>query len=161
MPKKLSRGEWEAYLRGRHVCVLGTIGPGGEPVLTPIWYLFDEGKLLMRTGQDSAKAANVRRDSRVTVCVQDERPPYKSVTVYGTASIEPAMPGLDWRIAKHYLGFVGGKAYLRVAAEEIQQSGEVTIVVDPERVTSQDFSAETPAVGRVWLRLKRVLPAAL
>jgi hypothetical protein len=93
--------------------------------------------------------------------VQDERAPYKSVTIYGKASIDPEMLGLDARIAKHYLGFVGGKAYLRVAAEEIQQSGEVTIVVEPERVTSQDFSAETPAVGRVWLRLKRVLPAAL
>jgi hypothetical protein len=115
----------------------------------------------MRTGEDSTKAVNVRRDARATVCVQDERAPYKSVTIYGKAAIVPEMPGLDARIARHYLGFVGGKAYLQVAAEEVQQGDEVTLVVEPERVWSQDFSAETPAIGKVWLWMKRVLPPAL
>jgi nitroimidazol reductase NimA-like FMN-containing flavoprotein (pyridoxamine 5'-phosphate oxidase superfamily) len=49
MPKRLSRSEWEQFLQGRHVCVLGTIGASGEPVLTPIWYLFEDGRLLMRS----------------------------------------------------------------------------------------------------------------
>jgi len=90
MPRRFSKAEVERFLRGRRVAVLGTIGADGAPVLTPIWYLYRDGHLLMRTDKQSVKAKNVARDPRVTVCVQDERPPYASVTVYGKAAIEPA-----------------------------------------------------------------------
>ncbi|MEX0801224.1 MAG: TIGR03618 family F420-dependent PPOX class oxidoreductase [Dehalococcoidia bacterium] len=158
MPKRLTRPQWERLLAGRHVAVLGTLGLEGEPVLTPIWYLYRDGVLRMRTGGESAKASNVRRDPRVTLCVQDERPPYKSVTVYGRATIEREDEGLTAAIPRHYLGFVGGAAYRRMAREAVEQSAEVTLVLRPERALTQDFSAETPLVGRLWLLAKRVLP---
>ena len=158
MPGRWKRDRWERFLRGRRVAVLGTIAEDGTPVLTPIWYLYRDGRLLMRTGKDSVKARNIQRDPRVTVCVQDERPPYASITVYGRAAIEPEHEGLAAEIARRYLGGVAGAAYLRVAAENIQESGEVTLAVTPERVLTQDFSADTPAYGRAWLLLKRVLP---
>ena len=41
MPHRLSKAEWERFLRGRHVGVLGTIGKDGQPVLTPIWYCIE------------------------------------------------------------------------------------------------------------------------
>lgn len=161
MPKRMSRTEWERFLAGRHVAVLATLGPDGEPALTPIWYLYRDGLLFMRTGQESVKARNASRDPRVTVCVQDERPPYKSVTIHGRASIEPADEGLAAAIARHYLGAVGGAFYLRTVQENVEQSAEVTLVVRPERVFTQDFSAETPLVGRLWLLAKRLLPSWL
>ncbi len=40
----------------------------------------------------------------------------------------------------------------------MEQSAEVTLVVRPERVFTQDFAAETPLVGRLWLLAKRLLP---
>ena len=158
MPKRMSRAEWERFLSGRRVAVLATLAPDGQPVLTPIWYVYRDGALYMRTGLESIKARNVRRDPRVTVCVQDERPPYKSVTVYGRAAVEPEQEGLDAAIARRYLGTVGGALYLRAAREAVEQSGEVTLVVRPERVLTQDFSPETPLVGRLWLLAKRLLP---
>lgn len=158
MPARFSKSQWERFLKGRHVAVLATIGADGRPVLTPIWYLYIDGKMLMRTGTDSAKVANIRRDPRVTVCVQDERPPYASVTMYGKASIEGERLGLGAKIARHYLGAVAGAAYIRVAAEQIQQSAEVTLVVTPDRVRTENFAGETPAVGKIWLLAKRLLP---
>ncbi len=158
MPKRLSKPEWERYLRGRHVCVLATIGPAGEPVLTPIWYLYRDGRFLIRTGLESIKAMNVRRDPRVTICVQDERPPYKSVTIHGRATIEPEAEGLAKDMARHYLGGVAGAAYQRISREAIEQSAEITLVVTPERALSQDFSLETPIYARLWLLAKRFLP---
>jgi hypothetical protein len=112
----------------------------------------------MRTGAQSIKALNAARDPRVTICVQDERAPYKSVTVHGKASIEPAQEGMGSDIARHYLGAVGGAAYVRTTREAVEQSEEITLAVTPERVLTQDFSMETPLVGKVWLALKRVLP---
>jgi PPOX class probable F420-dependent enzyme len=108
MPARFSKSQWERFLRGRRVAVLATIGEDGRPVLTPIWYLYEGGKLLMRTGTDSRKASNIRRDPRVSVCVQDEQPPYASVTIYGTATIDGERAGLGARMARHYLGAVGG-----------------------------------------------------
>ena len=158
MPKRMSRAEWERFLAGRHVAVLATLGPDGQPVLTPIWYLYRDGLLYMRTGAESIKAGNVRRDQRVAIRAQAERPPDKSVTIHGRASVEPEKEGLDAAIARRYLGAVGGAFYLRTAREAVEQSGEVTLVVRPERVVTQDFSPETPLVGRLWLLAKRLLP---
>jgi PPOX class probable F420-dependent enzyme len=161
MPAQFSRSQWERFLKGRHVAVLATIGADGQPVLTPIWYLYIDGSVVMRTGTDSIKAANIRRDPRVTVCVQDERAPYASVTVYGKAAIEDEQAGLGAKIARHYLGAVAGAAYMRVAAEQIQQSAEVTLVVTPDRVRTENFAGETPLVGKIWLTVKRLLPSWL
>ena len=158
MPKRMSRRERERFLGGRHVAVLATLAPDGQPVLTPIWYLYRDGLLYMRTGLESLKARNIRRDPRVTVCVQDERAPYRSLTLYGRASIEAEEEGLAASISRHYLGAVGGAAYLRMASQAVEQSAEVTLVVRPERVLTQDFSAETPLIGRLWLLAKRLLP---
>jgi PPOX class probable F420-dependent enzyme len=161
MPKRLSPGEVKRFLRGRRVGVLGTIGKDGEPVLTPIWFLYRKGALLMRTARNSVKAQNILRDPRASLCVQDERPPYASVTVHGTATVEEERPGLAAEIAKHYLGAIAGRAYLQIAAEAIEQGAEVTIVLTPQRHLTQDFSAETPAYAQLWLKAKRFLPPAL
>lgn len=159
MPRKLTPGEWNRFLRGRHVCVLSTIGPDGAPVLTPIWYLYKRDKILMRTDPGSIKALNVARDPRVSICVQDERPPYVSVTVYGRAEIKPEKRGLGGQIARHYLGFIGGTIYMRQGREAIEQGAEeITIVVTPERVVTQDYSPDVATSGKFWLLAKRILP---
>ncbi len=158
MPLKLPREDWERFLRGRHVAVLATTAPDGTAVLTPIWYLYKDGLVLMRTSADSIKALNMAREPLVTVCVQDERPPYKSVTVYGHAQIEEVRPELGKEISRHYLGAIGGAAYMRLAADQVQRGQEVTIIITPSRVLTQDFSLETPLIGRIWLLIKRVLP---
>lgn len=161
MPKRLNGEQRRRFLEGRHVAVLATIGSEGQPVLTPIWYVYEEGRVLMRTSKDSVKARNIERDPRVTVCVQDEAAPYKSVTIHGRAVLEGGRQDLGVKIARRYLGLVGGMAYQRVSADDVQQGEEVTIAVTPEKVLTQDFSAETPVIGKVWLRLKKVLPAGL
>ena len=161
MPKRYSKSEIDQFLRGRHVCVLGTIRSDGAPVLTPIWYLYRDGQILMRTNRDSVKARNIAQDARVSVCAQNERPPYASVTVYGKALLEPPDDKLAAAIARHYLGGVAGAAYLRTAQQAVEQGEEVTLVITPERFLTQDFSPETPWFGKAWLVLKRFLPPSL
>jgi PPOX class probable F420-dependent enzyme len=161
MPKRLSKSEVRRFLRARRVGVLATIGKDGGPVLTPIWYLPRGGKLLMRTSRASVKAQNILRDPRVSLCVQDERPPYASVTVYGTAEIEEERPGLAFDIAKRYLGRIAGRAYLQIAADAVEQGEEVIIALTPQRTLTQDFSQETPLYAQLWLKAKRFLPPGL
>jgi PPOX class probable F420-dependent enzyme len=157
MPVPLSTEEQGRFLAGRHVALLVSIGTDGAPVPSPIWYFYRDGAFYFRTSDDSIKVRNVRRDPRVSVCVQDERPPYRAVTAYGRAEIAPADESLAEELPRHYLGFVGAIGY-KQAAKAIEQGPEVTLVVRPDRITSFDFSPETPVYGRLWLKLKRILP---
>jgi PPOX class probable F420-dependent enzyme len=158
MPGRLSKAEREKFLRGRRVAVLVTTDAEGIAVPTPIWYLFREGAFYFRTADNAIKTINVRHHPRVSICVQDERPPYRAVTAYGTAEIAPADKELAQAMPRHYLGFVGGMAYQSTARGAIEAGEEITLIVRPDRYTSFDFGAETPWYGKLWLTMKRVLP---
>src|SRR5206468_4601194 len=93
LPARLSKAERHKFLSGRHVAVLVTNGADGTPLPSPIWYAFRDGKFYFRTAGDAVKLDNVRRDPRVSVCVQDERPPYKAVIAYGPGEIAEAADG--------------------------------------------------------------------
>jgi PPOX class probable F420-dependent enzyme len=159
VPLKLSRAQRERFLRGRHVAVLVTLAEDGTPVPTPIWYLFRDGLLYFRTAAGAVKAENVRRDPRVSVCIQDERPPYKAVIVHGKAELREGDDALAAELPRHYLGLIGAMGYQQTARTAVEAAGgEIVLVVRPERYASFDFAAETPWYGKLWLVVKRVLP---
>jgi PPOX class probable F420-dependent enzyme len=86
--------------------VLATSRRAGAAQLSPIWYLFEDGRIYISCGANSAKARNIRRDSQVSLCIDEGRPDGRSVTVYGNAEIieEPSSwtDGLYRRITRHY-----------------------------------------------------------
>lgn len=158
MPSRMNPQERERFLRGRHVAVLITTDAEGRSVPTPIWYMYRDGLLYFRTDEDSAKVANVRRDPRVSVCVQEERPPYKAVIVHGSADVQDDPGWLADATPRHYLGFIGGIGYKQAAQSAIEVGPAVAIVVTPERYATWDYTEETPWFGRLWLLAKRLLP---
>jgi PPOX class probable F420-dependent enzyme len=159
MPVRLTKSQREKFLRGRHVAVLVTIAEDGSPLPSPIWYLYRDGVFYFRTSANAVRTVNVRRDARVSICVQDERPPYRAVVVYGRAEVAPGEEWLAREIPRHYLGAVGAFGYQQAARSQIEAGApEITLKVHPERWTSFDFTPETPLYGRAWLLLKRVLP---
>jgi PPOX class probable F420-dependent enzyme len=158
MPARLSKSQREKFLSGRHVAVLVTIGVGGSPLPTPIWYLYRDGVFYFRTASNAIKTEDIRRDPRLSICVQDERAPYKSVVARGAAEVAGSADWLGRDIPRHYPGVVGAIGYRAATREQIEQGPEVTLIVRPEHMTTSDFAAETPIVGRVWLLFKRFLP---
>ncbi len=159
MPQKLPPQEVDRFLRGRHVGVLTTINPDGTPLQTPIWYLCRDGLIYVRTSSRSGKARNIRRDSRVSLCVQDERPPYRGVSVTGTAAVNEDEPALSARMSDHYLGRIAGFFYMRLRTRrEIEEDPDAILVIEPRRKYGWDYRPQTPLVGRIWLALKRLLP---
>ncbi len=158
MPGRLSKVDQERFLAGRHVAVLVTIGADGAPVPGPIWYLYRDGAFHFRTASDAVRTRNIRRDPRVSICVQDERPPYKALIAYGKAEVREPDEKLADELPRHYLGFVGAIGYKLAARQAVEHGPEVTLVVRPDRVAALDFAPDTPVYGRLWLLLKRVLP---
>lgn len=66
----MSDGEVARFLREQRVATLATVGTSGRPHLVAMWYAIVDGDLWFETKAKSQKAANLRRDGRVTVLVE-------------------------------------------------------------------------------------------
>ena len=93
--------------------------------------------LTVLTGRRSRKAAAVRAAGRFSLCVQDERPPYRYVSVEGpVVSEEELDPAERLAMARRYLGTAGGDRY--VADNPDPGRNNVAFRMRPERWLSQD-----------------------
>ena len=79
----------------------------GRPLVAPVWFIVEDGRLVFNTGKETAKGRALARDSRATLCVDLEEPPYAFVQVQGNAELSED-PGELLRtataIAARYVG---------------------------------------------------------
>ena len=93
--------------------------------------------IIFTTGSESIKAKNIHRDKRVSICVDDQVPPFSFATIFGTAKIFPYREKevLKWatKIAERYMGKKNAKIYGR------RNSGEGTVLVriKPTRILAE------------------------
>ncbi len=141
MTTRMTQAEREEFLAGLHVGVLGVAaGDDRGPLIVPVWYSYRPGGLIsVSTGRDSQKARAVAATGRLSLCAQDERPPYKYVTVEGPVVIEEISAEERRELARRYLGQEQGDAYI----DSIPDSDEVVLRITPERWLSVDFGKES------------------
>ena len=148
----------ERFLGGRHIAVVSYLRKDGRPNQAPLWYLYRDGTLWFNVETGSAKHHALRRDGRVCVTIQDERPPYRAVIVEGTVElIEPGDPSLPHELAVRFFGRLGASSYERMVAEA-GSAGGVTVRLHPTEVKGFD---NTRMIGRallVFARLRDRLP---
>ena len=85
---------------------LATVMPDGTPQVTPVWFLYENGKFIVNTARGRVKDRNMTRNSRVALSILDPDNPYAHLSVRGTivrATEEGASANID-RLAKKYLG---------------------------------------------------------
>jgi len=86
-----------SYLSKVHFAVVSTIASDGMPHQTVMWYMLDGDQLLLSTPFDSLKHRNLKRDNRISVCVEKG---YAYVTLTGkvTMNEEPLSARRDYDI---------------------------------------------------------------
>lgn len=134
---RMTDDEWRAFLLAPvRPAVLAVVRKDGRPHATPVWYdLDDDGTVLFTTHETSAKGRAVQRDGRVTLCVQDDRPPFSYVMVEGSATVDRDLDAVRrWagRIGGRYMGADEAEAY----GERNGVPGEVLVRVTPTRVVA-------------------------
>lgn len=67
---------------------LATVRVDGRPHIAPIWFTLDGDDILFNTWHTSVKAQNIQRDGRVSLCVDEEAPPFAYVIIEGIATIQ-------------------------------------------------------------------------
>ncbi len=99
---------------GTHTGKLATVRKDGRPHIAPIWFDLDGDELVFTTWHESVKAKNMAHDPRVSLCVDEESPPYAFVVVEGTVSMTDEPSELAYwarRIAARYMGEEQAEAY--------------------------------------------------
>ena len=116
--RTLDADQIRAFLMdGTRTAKLAVVRKDGSPLVTPVWFIVEgDGSILFTTGKRTVKGRALKRDPRVSLCVEDDRPPFAFVRVDGVAELseDPAELQLcATRIAKRYMG-----------AERAQEFGE-------------------------------------
>ncbi|MEI7886213.1 MAG: PPOX class F420-dependent oxidoreductase [Actinomycetes bacterium] len=87
------------YLVRSRSATMATLGSTGTPHLVAMWYAVLDGEIWFETKARSQKAVNLRRDSRITVMVEDGHTydTLRGVSIEGTAEIVED-PDLLWKV---------------------------------------------------------------
>lgn len=148
----MSKKEIRKFLmRGTFTGKLATVKEDGSSHIVPIWFVLDgckkkksatgrkvkDDEIIFTTNGTSVKAKNIQRDNRVSICVDDQTPPFSFVVVYGTAKIhrykQHELFIFASKIAQRYVGKENAELYGRRNSTE----GEVLVRIKPRRIIAE------------------------
>jgi PPOX class probable F420-dependent enzyme len=136
----MTEQEVTAFIEQQRAATLATIGPTGTPHLVAMWYAVIDGQLWFETKAKSQKAANLRRDPRATVLLEDGHTydTLRGVSLEGRAEVVDD-PDALWAV-----GVSVWERYTGPYSEELRPFVEVmlhkrvAVRLDVERVRSWD-----------------------
>jgi PPOX class probable F420-dependent enzyme len=135
--ENMSQEEIRNFLsHGTRTGKAGVIRKDGSPHVTPIWFILDGEQLVFNTWHESVKARSLKRDPRLTLCVDQEQPPYAFVMVEGTAELSSdpdQMLQFATRIAARYMGQDRAEEYGKRNSVE----GELLVRVTPTKIIAK------------------------
>jgi PPOX class probable F420-dependent enzyme len=125
--------ELHAFLTETKIFVkIATNGEDGWPSVSPAWYEYDGEAFWLVTKELTSFCRNMRRDPRVSLCIDNPEPPYRRVMVRGQAEfVEGDWVELARKMVLRYLG-PQGMAYFEATLD----LPRVLVRIRPERVSS-------------------------
>jgi PPOX class probable F420-dependent enzyme len=139
---EMSKKEIKTFLmQGTLTGKMATVKKDGGPHLVPFWFIIDnnndKSNIIFTTSSTSVKAKNIQRDNRVCICVDDQKPPFSFVMIYGIAKIHRCGQNelFKWatKIAERYVGKSNANAYGKRNSTE----GEVLVIIKPKKIIAE------------------------
>ena len=134
-------GWWQSFVSAMpaRTAKLAVVRADGSPHVAPVWVDLDgdgdDVQVVFMTSADTIKGKAILRDGRVSLCWDDEAPPFSFVTIGGTTttSTDPdELLAWSTRIAGRYMGAEQAEAYGRRNAVP----PEMVVRVTPTRVVA-------------------------
>jgi PPOX class probable F420-dependent enzyme len=149
----MSKEEIEKFLmQGTFTGKLATTKKDGSSHVVPIWFVFDSNNndgrvsetekegyddIIFTTSSGSAKARNIQRENRVSICVDDQTPPFSYVVIYGTGRIQHCEQTELFRFATKIAQRYVGKEVAELYGKRNSAEGEVLVRIKPIRVIAE------------------------
>lgn len=143
MVREMTDAQRRAFLLdGTRTAILGTTHEDGQPVGVPVGFTLDGDDVLILTSEESVKAKALERDPRVSLVIDDPTPPFRYVSIEGTADTtlrhDEARRSATAAIGSRYAGEDGVEEFARYADERLK----LLIRVRPTRIVARDRVGE-------------------
>jgi PPOX class probable F420-dependent enzyme len=135
------------YLSQPLIAKLATVNPDGSPQLSPIWFHYDQGTVLIATYEKARKISNIKRNSMVSLLIDstDGGIKLKGVLMKGKAEI------IRGGECKRVEGIIYNKYLTKETVENdavaaafkrlaLGSEDSVCIRIMPEKLTSWDYT---------------------
>ena len=140
----LSTEERDAFLTELRIGRLASMREDGWPHVTPIWYVWDDGRFVLTLGKSRRHLANIARDPKVTLCVDEDprttdltKSP-RAVVCFGNGTLhqdEETVRSVTSKVENRYLP-------AEVRGPELDEllwfEGRVAVVIEPQRWLAWD-----------------------
>lgn len=132
---KMSPAEVDAFLAEQKTLVVASIGRSGVPHLAPMWFAVLDGAIVFCTDRKSQKIANLRREPRMSVLVEDGETygELRGVFMEGVAEFTPDVVRVVDAVVARNIGPVDDAVALRRAMAK-----RVAVIFRPDKVVSWD-----------------------
>jgi PPOX class probable F420-dependent enzyme len=134
---------WKTFVDAlpAHTAKLAIVRADGSPLVAPVWIDRDGEQIVFMTSADTIKGKSILRDGRVSLCLDNETPPFDFVTISGsTTTSTDADELLAWstRIAGRYMGADKAEAFGKRNAVP----GEMVVRVTPTNIVAVNRVAD-------------------
>ena len=154
MPK-LTDAERDEFLSSPGVLMrISVVRQDGSPLVTPIWFIYEDEAIYFTPREKSEWFACLRRDPRVALCIDEQPLPYRKVIVEGVAELVYDIGEDDvWRdqyrrIAGRYVDAEGAEAYVQNTID--QPRGLFRVPLNGSKVTTWRMPLEGEDGMGIW-----------
>lgn len=156
MPK-LTDVERDAFLAEPGIIMnIATVDADGAPLVTPIWFIYEEGRIWFTPRQHSEWLRHIRHDPRVALSIDETSVPYRKVVVRGRAQIDFEVGNDDaWRdryrrIAERYIPHNDANAY--VDGTDDQPRALCSVILATAQLRSWRMPVGNEPYQGIWAR---------
>lgn len=125
----------QKFLEKPNFAVLATRSSRDRLQATPVWFLYEDGHIIINTSQGRVKLRNMRKNADVALAIVDCKNPYQYVQIHGKAVAFDTQNGardID-RLSQRY----HGRPYAYSSTDAPNK--RVTIRIAPSRVNTMGF----------------------
>lgn len=135
--RSMQGDEWKTWVFAQaRTAKAGVVRADGRPHVSPVWVALDGDDVVFTTHDSSLKAKALRRDPRLSLCFDDETPPFTFCTIDGTALLSD-----DLDAVRRWATVIGGRYMGEDRAEEYGNRngvpGELLVRVRPQHVVGR------------------------
>lgn len=130
--RPMSAEEMNTFLAGKRNAIMAVLKRDGSPQVNPMAYLWDGEKFWISTTKDRAKYHNLKRDPRMTLCI-DDRESFTTVIASGKTEItEDNLWEDTHKVLERYRGPEATAAYVKKMRDNGEQ--RVLLILKPEKI---------------------------